>query len=764
MRVASELAGFTLGEADLLRKAMGKKNPALMQAQREKFVAGATGRGISAKKADARLRPDGAVRRLRLQQVALDGLRAARVPDRVPEGQLPVALHGGAADHRVAEHREAGHPTSTSAASCACRSSPPDINSSELAFTVRPEGVRFGLGAVKNVGESAIAVDPAGARGPRAHRRRCSTSARTSTCAWSTSGCSRASSRAARWIRSPQASRPGRRRPRGCGRGCWPPSTAPSSTATATSAIATRGRRSCSAAGRTATPRARMRRSPAAAPWTEAQQLAFEKEALGLYLSGHPIDRHKADLAAYGAKSLEDLLAAHEEEPEAAAGADDEEAAMGGGRSQGRIERGRLGRRHRRVHPAAEDAGRATAWPPSCSTTRTARSRWSCFPRRSRRPPRCSRPTPWCWSRAGSSATRTRRGCWRPRSSRSRRCGSSWRREVVVDVDAAHHDRRTFEAVSDVLGRHKGDRRVAFFVTTSTRAAAAGAGRRVGPGARAARRSSSWPISSGSAGRDRSRCGRIRATRESHGRRTARLRRTDRRPAQGDRRPEHDAAAPSRARPTSSGSAARVDELRAELFAALTPWQVVQVVAPRGPAGHARLHRAALHRLRRDARRPPLRRRPGHRVRDGAVSRRSRARRRAPEGPDDEGEDRAQLRLRAAGRLPQGAAGDADGREVPPARHRLRRHAGGVPGDRIGGAGRRRGHRAQPARDGGARRPDHRRRLRRRRQRRRARHRDRRPRPHPAVRDLQRDSAGRAAPPFSGAMRTARSRRPPRSS
>ncbi len=32
----------------------------------------------------------------------------------------------------------------------------PDINSSELAFTVTPEGVRFGLGAVKNVGEGAV--------------------------------------------------------------------------------------------------------------------------------------------------------------------------------------------------------------------------------------------------------------------------------------------------------------------------------------------------------------------------------------------------------------------------------------------------------------------------------------------------------------------------------------------------------------------------------------------------------------------------------
>ena len=41
-------------------------------------------------------------------------------------------------------------------------------------------------------------------------------------------------------------------------------------------------------------------------------------------------------------------------------------------------------------------------------------------------------------------------------------------REVVVTLDSARHDRRTFEAVSDVLGRHKGDRRVAFFVTTQT--------------------------------------------------------------------------------------------------------------------------------------------------------------------------------------------------------------------------------------------------------------------------------------------------------
>ena len=85
----------------------------------------------------APLRPDGALRRLRLQQVALDRVRVPRVSDGVPEGELPVALRGGAADDRGAEHRQARdvsrrvprprhsrccRPTSTRA-SCASRSS-----------------------------------------------------------------------------------------------------------------------------------------------------------------------------------------------------------------------------------------------------------------------------------------------------------------------------------------------------------------------------------------------------------------------------------------------------------------------------------------------------------------------------------------------------------------------------------------------------------------------------------------------------------------
>jgi DNA polymerase III alpha subunit len=43
----------------------------------------------------------------------------------------------------------------------------------------------------------------------------------------------------------------------------------------------------------------------AAAPWTETEQLGFEKETLGLYWSGHPVDRYASALQAFGARSID---------------------------------------------------------------------------------------------------------------------------------------------------------------------------------------------------------------------------------------------------------------------------------------------------------------------------------------------------------------------------------------------------------------------------------------------------------------------------
>ena len=147
---------------------------------------------------------------------------------------------------------------------------------------------------------------------------------------------------------------------------------------------------------------------------------------------------------------------------------------------------------------------------------------------------------------------------------------------------------------------------------------------------------------------------------------------------------------------------------------------------PPEPAGPRGLHRAAVHRLRRDPRRSPVRRRSRDHDRLRRLPRPAGAGRRPRQGRRHQGQDLPQLRLRAARGLPQGAARDAPGREVQPADRRVRRHAGGVPGHRVRRARRRRSHRRQPARHDAARHADHRHRQRRGRQRRRARHRGRR--------------------------------------
>ena len=180
------------GQADVLRKAMGKKDPKVMAKQREAFMAGARAKGVNEKKAGKIFDLMEYFAGYGFQQVALDDLRAARVSDRLAEGELPAALRRGAADHRSGQHREARDVPRRVPRAGGSRSSPPDINSSELAFSVVPDGVRFGLGAVKNVGEGAVLSMLAVRKALGAHRFASTRSASTSTSAWSTSACSRA--------------------------------------------------------------------------------------------------------------------------------------------------------------------------------------------------------------------------------------------------------------------------------------------------------------------------------------------------------------------------------------------------------------------------------------------------------------------------------------------------------------------------------------------------------------------------------------------
>ena len=86
--IAQEFGGYTLGEADILRKAMGKKIPEVMAAERDKFIAGAQRKGYAAGLATRIFDLNRAVRRIRVQQGPQHQLRHDRLLDGVLQGEL----------------------------------------------------------------------------------------------------------------------------------------------------------------------------------------------------------------------------------------------------------------------------------------------------------------------------------------------------------------------------------------------------------------------------------------------------------------------------------------------------------------------------------------------------------------------------------------------------------------------------------------------------------------------------------------------------
>jgi DNA polymerase-3 subunit alpha len=304
MRIANEVAGFSLGEADLLRKAMGKKNVEVMQAQRQKFLDGARARGVDAKKARDLFEL--------MEAFAGYGFNKSHSTTYALVAYQTAYLKANYPAHFMAALLtiESQNTTKLAMYLGECRELgvtvlQPDINSSELAFTVTPEGIRFGLGAIKNVGEAAaLAILEL--------RRR--------------DGRVRSLYRLCEELDSRHLNR---RVLESLVKSGALDSLAPTPTEPAA-----RGRARLFAAieraldygNRTRRDRdqgqaqlfggfgetaggdpARGGDLPDAPAWTEAQQLAGEKESLGLYWSGHPIERYAAELRAVGAKTLGDL-------------------------------------------------------------------------------------------------------------------------------------------------------------------------------------------------------------------------------------------------------------------------------------------------------------------------------------------------------------------------------------------------------------------------------------------------------------------------
>ena len=160
MQIASELAGYSLGDADLLRRAMGKKKAEEMAAQRDRFMKGAAAKSIDPKKAgeifDLMEKFAGyGFNRAHSAAYALVSYQTAYLKTHFPAEFMAALLtiDSGNSDKvmlYVNSCRDRGIPVL-----------PPDVNESGRTFEVRTakdgkDEIRFGLAAVKNVGEGAI--------------------------------------------------------------------------------------------------------------------------------------------------------------------------------------------------------------------------------------------------------------------------------------------------------------------------------------------------------------------------------------------------------------------------------------------------------------------------------------------------------------------------------------------------------------------------------------------------------------------------------
>ncbi|HUJ12817.1 MAG TPA: DNA polymerase III subunit alpha [Thermoanaerobaculia bacterium] len=155
MQIARVVAGFSLGDADILRKAMGKKDKATMEKQRDKFVAGAVANGYPEQKATEIFDF--------IEPFARYGFPKAHAVTYALIAYQTAWLKVHDARHFMAalmtsemDRTEQVVKFINEASQMGISILPPDINESNYSFTVVGPNIRFGLGAVKGVGHSAI--------------------------------------------------------------------------------------------------------------------------------------------------------------------------------------------------------------------------------------------------------------------------------------------------------------------------------------------------------------------------------------------------------------------------------------------------------------------------------------------------------------------------------------------------------------------------------------------------------------------------------
>jgi len=308
MQIANRLAGFSLGEADILRRAMGKKKREEMAAQKEKFLSGCAARKVPAKKAgkifDLMAEFAGyGFNKSHSCAYALLAYQTAYLKAHFPVEFTAALLTSETGNtEKVVKYIN-------EARGMGIRVLPPDVHQSSLYFTPVGEDIRFGLAAVKNVGENTAKAicESRAARGnflniygfcsaiePRFLNRR----VLESLVKAGAMDCFNAP-RARLWTAIEGAMNHGQKmdHQRSVGQhGLFRPGSSAMSVDEAQNIL------------------------PEAEDWSEEQQLDGEHSVLGFYVSGHPLDKYAGRLKEMGTAELGALEARRNGEELAIAG------------------------------------------------------------------------------------------------------------------------------------------------------------------------------------------------------------------------------------------------------------------------------------------------------------------------------------------------------------------------------------------------------------------------------------------------------------
>lgn len=292
MQLARTLAGYSLGEADLLRKAMGKKNPEEMAKQRVRFLSGAIEKKIDKKLAAEIFDQMETFARYGFNRSHSAAYALISFQTAYLKAHYNVEFMAALLSHET-DDSDKILKNLTECRKQGIQVLGPDVNHSLLGFSVREGKIRYGLAAVKGVGDKAVqaVIDNRDAEGPfkdledfcnrvdlhAVNRRVVENFVKCGGFDFSGTSRREMSERLEDVLKIAQSSQQDRASNQISLFGSKPP------------------------------PRVVQRVALNLPEWPVNQKLAFEREALGFYISGHPLEKFRADLKRIGAIPIGEL-------------------------------------------------------------------------------------------------------------------------------------------------------------------------------------------------------------------------------------------------------------------------------------------------------------------------------------------------------------------------------------------------------------------------------------------------------------------------